>query len=355
MNNSPQLPSFKPPSRLRFRRCVFTLNNYTLEEMELIKQLPVQWIVFGREIAPVSGTPHLQGAFVIGKQVSNSTIKSWPGFGRAHFEVMKGTPQQSRDYCSKEDRNFYERGTMPQEGKRNDLKHAVEMVRGAATLKQLAQDDTASVCVVKYHRGLTVLRSLLAPVRSGPPKIFWLHGRTGTGKTRAAVQIAHDKYNHDEAYWISNGGLRWFDGFDGQPVAIFDDFRTNQCPFAYLLRILDRYPVDVEFKGGWVKFNPHIVFITAPYPPDRMFNLRNEGDVEQLTRRLSLVMEFGDIEDYETNYFVLKTHFGMEDLTIDPTPPKHLDFSMSIEQEKEKEKEIISVEHSAETTEEFLE
>lgn len=353
METTPQVPSFKPPSRLRFRRCVFTLNNYTLEEMELVKQLPVQWIVFGRETGS-TGTPHLQGAFVIGKQVSQSTIKSWPGFGRAHFETMKGTPQQSLDYCSKEDRNFYERGTMPQEGKRNDLKHAVEMIRGAATMQQLAQDPEAALCVVKYHKGLTVLRSLLTSVRSGPPKIFWLHGPTGTGKTRAAVELAQLKYKHDAAFWISNGNLRWFDGFDGQPVAIFDDLRTNHASFSFLLRITDRYPVDVEFKGGFVKFNPHIIFITAPYSPERMFNLKNEGDVQQLTRRLSVAMEFGSIDDYETNMFILKNYLEIENQTIDTTPPKHLNFDMTVE-DKEEDKEENSAECSAETTEEFLE
>jgi len=335
MDTTPPVPSFKP-SRLRFRRCVFTLNHYTKEEEELIQKLPVQWLVYGREIAPETGTPHLQGAFVIGKQVSQSTIKSWPGFGRAHFEVMRGTPQDSRDYCSKEDPHFFERGIMPHEGKRNDLQHAVTMIRGAATLRQLAQDEAAAVCVVKYHKGLTVLRSLLATPRSGPPKIIWLHGPTGTGKTRAAEQISKAKYNHDESYWISNGSLRWFDGFDGQPVAILDDFRTNHCSFSFLLRLLDRYPMDVEFKGGWVKFNPHVIFITAPYSPDRMFNLRNEGDVRQLTRRISLVMEFGDLEDYDTNYFVLKSHFGIEDVIHSLSTTE----SMSEEEEKEEEESV---------------
>jgi len=356
METTPQQPSFKPSagSRVRFRRCIFTLNNYTPEEVELVKQLPVQWMVFGRETAPVTGTPHLQGAFVIGKQLSQSTIKKWPGFGRAHFSNMDGTPQQNLKYCSKQDLNFFEKGIMPQEGKRNDLQHAVTMVRGAATMRQLAQDEHAALCVVKYSKGLTLLRSLLSTPRKGPPKILWFHGPTGTGKTRAAVELADRKYGHDESYWISNGSLRWFDGYDGQPMAILDDFRTNHCSFSYLLRILDRYPVDVEFKGGWVKFSPHVIIITAPYSPERMFNLKNEGDVQQLTRRLMAVVEFGSVDDYDENLALVGNFFGLTilpDPVLDLTPPQRLNINMNVEEEHSEH----SVECSGETTEDFLE
>jgi len=45
----------------------WTLNNYTEEEVKFIQEsvnnpkLGIQFIIFGKEIAPTTGTPHLQG------------------------------------------------------------------------------------------------------------------------------------------------------------------------------------------------------------------------------------------------------------------------------------------------------
>lgn len=45
------------------RRWRFTLNNYTEAELVRIRAYPefIRWIGFGFEVAPTTGTPHLQG------------------------------------------------------------------------------------------------------------------------------------------------------------------------------------------------------------------------------------------------------------------------------------------------------
>jgi len=44
----------------RLRRFVFTLNNWTDDELEDLMEFPCQWMVIGKEIGE-SGTKHLQG------------------------------------------------------------------------------------------------------------------------------------------------------------------------------------------------------------------------------------------------------------------------------------------------------
>ena len=61
--------------------------------------------------------------------------------------------------------------------------------------------------------------------------------------------------------------LQWFDNFIGQHTAIFDDFRIRGVSFNYLLRILDRYPIDVPVKGGFTYWNPREIVITCPLDP----------------------------------------------------------------------------------------
>lgn len=229
-----------------------------------------------------------------------SVLKKTPGFTRAHIEPMRGSPEDSLKYCSKEDKAPFEKGTMPRSGKRKELTAAVEAIKGGSTMRELALGDETAVSVVKFSKGLTTLRSLCAAPRdpTRPPTVYWLHGSTGTGKTRAATEFATYMFGAEFAdpYWLSCGSLRWFDGYDGQPVAILDDFRAKQLPgaggFSFFLRLLDRYPMAVEFKGGFVNWAPQIIIITCPKCPESCFSTRNEHvpeDIRQLLRRITYV------------------------------------------------------------------
>jgi len=294
-----QQPAKRAQSRLR--RFVFTLNNYTEEEyLDVTTRLTeyCKWMIVAKETGE-QGTPHLQGACILEKQTAFSTIKTLPGLRRARLAEMRGKPEDSVRYCSKQDLQPFEFGSLPSPGKRNDIHNAAERILEGQNLRDLAKDTEGAVAVVKFHKGLTVLRSLTRPDRSQPPKVFWIYGQTGTCKTRCAFESARELVgNNDDDIWISSGGLRWFDGYDGQSVAIFDDFRAKHVlNFAFFLRLLDRYPMSVEFKGGFVKWLPRFIFITCPYEPDVCFSKRKEHvpeDIAQLHRRLTKVYHFAN-------------------------------------------------------------
>lgn len=284
----------------RLRRFVFTLNNWTPEEYEYIVvdfAPTTQWMIVAQELG-ANGTPHLQGACVLGFQMAFSNLKTTPGFERAHVEPMHGTPQDSRAYCSKQDPEPFEHGELPKQGKRSDLENASEKILNGATLRELAHDGNATM-IVKYFKGLTTLRSLVRPPRNGPPTVFWLHGPTGTGKTRTAMECGRLLSQGVDDIWVSSGTLRWFDGYDGQRVAVFDDFRSKHVSsFAFLLRLLDRYPTNVEIKGGFVNWTPDVIFITSSKHPDQTFETRKNfipEDLAQLHRRLTRIIEFSDV------------------------------------------------------------
>lgn len=284
----------KKPKGSRLRRFVFTLNNYTKEEEEQIQQTPCRWLIYGRETGE-TGTPHLQGACVIGKQVAFSTIKTWPGFARAFISMMNGSPEDSLRYCTKQDSQPFQKGEMPKQGTRNDILSAVTKLRSNNDFKQLVQEDDFAVVYVKYDRGLTKLSNLLQPVRDRtvPPKVCWLHGPTGVGKTRSCVDFAEKVFGLG-GYWISAGSLEWFDGYSYQKCAIIDDLRTKGCNFVHLLRLLDRYQYRVPIKGGFVDWVPEYIFITAPMGPRAMWNFKTEEQLEQLERRITYVLDCAD-------------------------------------------------------------
>jgi len=105
-----------------------------------------------------------------------------------------------------------------------------------------------------------------------PPVVYWFHGPTGSGKTRKAIEIGEAA----GSYWISNRDLQWFDGYCGQKVAIIDDFRRDFCTFHYLLRLLDRYNLDVPIKGAESRWMPEVIIITCPVAADELW-LNEDG------------------------------------------------------------------------------
>jgi len=293
---------------IRISRFVFTLNNWTPAEYQDLTERfapTVKWIVVAKEhtqkddMGNYLATPHLQGACILGSQCTLSKLKTSIGFKRAHIETMRGTPEESLIYCTKEDSKPFVMGTLPTPGKRTDIAQAVNRIQAGQSLKDLAADESGGIAIVKFHKGLTILRSLVRPPRTGAPGVFWIHGPTGVGKTRIAFKCARALCElrgvPKTDVWISSGGLRWFDGYDGHICAIFDDFRAKHVTsFAFLLRLLDRYPVAVEFKGGFVSWTPSFIFITCPEPPEILFSTRKEHipeDIKQLQRRINRTWE----------------------------------------------------------------
>lgn len=279
------------------RTFIFTLNNYDDSDVERLGQhwdRHFTYLGFGREIAPTTGTPHLQGVCRARNSARVRNIsRLLAGIceladGKAfHVEIARGSFKQCRDYCKK-DGFFTEYGQPPAQGSRTDLKCASALIAGGQSV-----EDAVKHCpevFVKYHKGLWALQALKIKPRHDPPDVRWLWGPTGTGKTRAAFEA------YPQAYFKDCRSL-WWDGYTGQECVILDDFRPcKDMPLAYMLRLLDRYPMQVQFKGGYVQFNSPIIYITAPLGPRELyeglpFDIAVE-DINQLVRRITTVTHF---------------------------------------------------------------
>lgn len=89
----------------RIRGFVFTLNNYTEEEyaaLLAVAHSQAKYYIFGKEHAPTTGTPHIQGYIYWknGKTIEASR-KLLPRRVSNH-EPALGSPDQNYIYCSKE-------------------------------------------------------------------------------------------------------------------------------------------------------------------------------------------------------------------------------------------------------------
>lgn len=292
----------------RYRSVVVTLNNFTVEEYEWWSKpdewtTKPLWVICGKEMSS-TGTPHLQCAIAWGRQIALSTMKKLPGLARAHIEQMRGSHEQSLAYCSKSDPAPLIWGQLPKGrggGRSASLENAINVINNGGTLADIARDN--GTAIVKHYRGLTVYRSLVQGRRDPqmPPCCIWIKGGAGSGKTWWSWELG-TKYcgSSDGIYISSDPKLKWFDGYDCQQVAIIDDFRAKHVEFAWLLRLTDRYPVKVEWKGGHCEWKPSIIIFSCPYPMRKVFETRFKylpEDMEQLYRRFKWEFDLSKPED----------------------------------------------------------
>lgn len=270
---------------------VFTLNNYTPEELaELRRRVgDFRYICFQGEIGE-SGTKHLQGMCSFDRKLRIGQVKDMLGTSRVHLAIRRGTAEQARDYCKKQETSdssvpFEEHGTFEKgQGRRSDLLEVVTLVRGGKK-----ESDVIESCpeqYIKFHRGIRALIYAAGKPRDFKTIVHWYYGPTGTGKSRQAAERGAPN-----PYW-KNGDDFWWDGYEGQEVVIIDDYRAGMCQFNMLLRLFDRYPLQVPFKGGFVKFVAKHIYVTTPYDVKTTWHNRTEEDIKQLIRRIEDVTFF---------------------------------------------------------------
>jgi hypothetical protein len=276
----------------RGRHFVFTWNNYGADCKEKLIDLRPKYFCYQREIGE-RGTKHLQGVICFeNARAFTAVARSIRGW---HIEVMRGTLDQAIAYSTKEetrDPNFGEPetfGTRPRNvgrsGGRSDIDAVAQSIAEGGTVDEISSAFGGEF--IKYHRGIERLIGLRFPSRDFKTEIRWYFGATGTGKTRAACDEAVNPY------W-KNPAHRWWDGYEGQQDVIIDDIRCDFAKFSEWLRLFDRYPVQVEVKGGTRNFISKRIFITAPVRPEEMWQSRTAEDLNQLMRRIEVIKHFGN-------------------------------------------------------------
>lgn len=271
-------------SNERSRDWCFTLNNYTDEDIAMLDNMSstTQYIIYGKEVAE-TGTNHLQGYVYFADAKSFSKMKKTLPSG-SHIEKTKGTPQQASEYCKKEN-NYVEYGALPEkQGKRNDIKKVKELIEQGKTMSDIIEVSTS----YQSLRTAELLYKYKEKPRNYKPNVIWIHGPSGTGKTRLAYEMFPDVYRK------TNSSGKWFEGYDGHKNVLFDDIKdTSREYWAFLLEALDRYECRVECKGASRQFLGQNIVCTSICRPDLLYFHFNEA--KELMRRIDKVI---DIEIY---------------------------------------------------------
>lgn len=269
----------------------FTWNNYDFIPDEL--PMHGRYAVLGEEICPDTGTPHLQCYIEFKKQQRHTAIQKWVKC-KVHCEPRRGNNTQARQYCFGEVKGkpkndvVHELGEWREgatQGAREDLIAIYELAKSDVPMTEVADSDPYTY--MKFDRAVGRVRHLHGKpaIRVGMKIIFHI-GPTRAGKTRAVYEA------HPDVYALPIGNGLWFDGYDGEKVALIDDF-SGQMPVTSLLRVLDIYPIQTQCKGAHIWFKPMTIYITSNIEIDEWYNWeRRLPQLAALKARITKTVRF---------------------------------------------------------------
>jgi hypothetical protein len=192
-------------------------------------------------------------------------------------------------YCRK-DGAWWQDGTEPKgQGKRTDLDEVSQMCVDGHKLVDIAAEHPKSF--ILHSKGIQSLLAILnTSTRTEMTLGYWVYGTTGSGKSRWAHSLS------PESTYSKDPMTKYFCGYNQQETVILDDYRPNaEMSFSFLLRLADRYPINVQTKFGNVEFNSQRIVITTPHDIETTFahlSFLKEGQLQQMKRRFK-ELEFG--------------------------------------------------------------
>lgn len=272
-----------------------------------------------------TGTMHYQGYVEFDAPLYFNAVKKL--CPQAHLETRKGTAQQARDYCMKGDTRKegpWEWGefSIERQGKRLDLERLVELAK-TATHKEIMEELPREYCkFYKFVQHVKHIGALDKPTIRKDLRVILCYGKTRCGKTHWAYELDSDLYS------LPVGKNLWFDNYNGETTVLLDDF-SGQCTLVDLLRILDKYPVQIPRKGGFVWMKATTIIVTCNQHPDTWYDYSNRDRLrDALMARFTHAMEFS--EDYSRKPMDIGS-------AVRPTPNTPLPGRLGYSEEKERD------------------
>lgn len=279
------------------RRYCFTIHNYTKKDLKKFILLAEslenhRFICFGLEKAPDTGTEHIQGYIELNSSQRFTYLHNYFSFTKKgqilkfHIEPAKGSAEQNVKY-TKKDGQYFEFGEPIKQGDRNDLNIIKEaIIDDPRNLKGVIHEYGNNYQQLRYAEALP---KYYLPNRDpkNPPKVFWLYGPTGVGKTKLVFDTFSDICSVSTFKWLGTD-------YNQNECYLLDDFREDDLPFHTILKITDRYPFTLEFKGSQIPLNSPYIVITSPKSIKETF--RTNEDIAQLKRRVTEIHISNQIE-----------------------------------------------------------
>lgn len=294
----------------QMRKVQLTINNYKEAGLDaaavdtLVAKLQPQYYCRSEEIG-AQGTRHMHIALYRPSPIRFRTLKAL--FPMAHIEKAHGTMEDNRAYVAKTGKwadtdkaetsvpgTFAEFGVMPTERAEQAPKMGLvlDMLRQGATTTQIlnAFPDLA-MQTSKIDTLRETLRADEVEGQMRDPKVFYLYGATGTGKTRSIYNDHPAKDICRITTYGVNGNPTRFDAYHGQKVLVFEEFR-GQIPISAMLSYLDHYPLQLPARYSDRVARYDTVYMTSNDPPECLYPHESPETRRAFLRRIHHIKRF---------------------------------------------------------------
>lgn len=248
-------------------------------------------------------TYHTHVYVAFNSPVRFSTLKNL--ISEAHIEMARGTSEENRDYIRKSgkwendekhetcvDGTFEEYGYIPEEhqGERSDLAFLLELIKSGYSNYEIIHMVPAYLFNIdKIERIRQMLRAEENKEVFRKLHVVYIWGKTGTGKTRSVME----KYGYRNVYRVTDYDHP-FDGYNGEPVIIFDEFRS-QLKIHDMLNYMDGYPLTLPCRYANRQACYTIVYIISNIPLEEQYPIvqqQQRSTWEAFLRRINEVKTF---------------------------------------------------------------
>ena len=225
------------------------------------------------------GTPHthLYVAFQNAKEFQTIHRR----FYGAHIEAARGTHQENRDYIRKEGKyrdtekadtnlpdTFEESGQLPDESDRRmkQSEAILAMIEaGASNAEILRAYPSAMNHLPRIEQARqTLLEEKYRDAFRGL-QVTYIWGKTGVGKTRGIME----RYGYRNVYRVTNY-KNPFDGYKGEPVILFDEFRSS-LPLEDMLKYMEGYPLNLPARFSDRAACFEAVYVVSNIPMEKQY------------------------------------------------------------------------------------
>lgn len=290
----------RPPANIKENRhesWIFVINNPNLDDYFDLEKIRTKYMIWAIEEGDL-GTTHIQG-YLHRSQCTRSQLSKM--LRRAHLEVAKGDAESNRRYITgpwekngrkKEAReDYYESGTLPQQGKRNDLLELRDAIKAGKRKWEIMESDLIKP-YAKSHKVMNEYIQLCMKRQAHDryheqkfPTITVFHGKAGTGKTRQA--FTQGKLV-TRCQYTSEKDKIWFDSYEPGDILLFDEFTGDKISFEYFKELTDIYPITLPLKGGTAfRLDSDVVITSNNHPKDWWGGVGR--DYDQILRRMTII------------------------------------------------------------------
>lgn len=243
---------------------------------------PICYLKGQKERGDSTGYEHFQVLCVCSRRVTIRQLKVALVCPSAHCETSRSSA--ANDYVWKEDTRVpgtqFELGTLPVSRARTVDWNAVYFAAVDGSFDNIPKD-----ILIRNYTSLKRIRvdNCKPPFRPDVfVRVYW--GPTGTGKTHRCFAEA------GENFFVKNSRTKWWDGYQGQPNVIIDEF-AGSIDVTYLLNWFDKYPCFAEVKGFTIPLQAINFWVTSNIDPKFWYGDITLAHRDALLRRLTVVEE----------------------------------------------------------------